>query len=52
MIDDFIFSCNTLLCVRNQLAHIGPDDMFVIGYLGIGTIILVYLIVESVVSKY
>ena len=52
MVDGQILSCNTILCVQNQLAHIGPDDMFIIGYLGIGTIVFAYLIIESIVAKY
>lgn len=46
-----LLDCNTILCVRNQIPDVGMDDLFIIGYLVIGTAIVIYLVVDALKEK-
>ena len=42
-----MLDCNTILCVKNQMPDVGMDDWFIIGYLAIGTAIVIYLVMDA-----
>jgi len=42
-----MLDCHTILCVYNQMPSFGWDDLFIVGYLGIGMTVVVYLMIEA-----
>ena len=46
-----MLDCNTILCLQNQMPDVGMDDLFIIGYLAIGTAIIIYLVMDALKEK-
>ncbi len=42
-----MLDCHTILCLQNQMPDVGMDDLFIIGYLAIGTAIVIYLVMDA-----
>jgi hypothetical protein len=42
-----MLDCNTILCLQNQMPDVGMDDLFIVGYLVIGTAIVIYLVIDA-----
>ena len=42
-----MLDCQTLVCLGNQLPSMGMDDLFVIGYLAAGLVIVIYLVIDT-----
>jgi len=42
-----MLDCNTILCVQNQMPDVGMDDLFIIGYLVIGTATVIYFVIDA-----
>ena len=46
-----MISCNTILCLQNQMPDVGMDDLLVIGYLVVGLAIIIYLVMDALKEK-
>jgi hypothetical protein len=46
-----MLDCNTILCLQNQMPDVGMDDVFIVGYLAIGTAIIIYLVMDTLKEK-
>ena len=42
-----MLDCNTVLCLQNQMPDVGMDDLFIIGYLVIGTATVIYFVIDA-----
>ena len=42
-----MLDCNPILCLQNQMPDVGMDDLFIVGYLVIGTAIVIYLVMDT-----
>ena len=42
-----MLDCNTILCIQNQMPDVGMDDLFIVGYLAIGTAIVIDLVMDA-----
>ena len=42
-----LLSCKTILCIKNKIPEIYAEDLFLIGYLLISTIVVIYLMIEA-----